>query len=136
MEVAAHTVLFALATEDKRNALAPRCGDESWIGIYQEFLKLFHYPLQFDKLVGDNGEYEGSNNDNKSVLVRGLEMSAYFHSAICSNILRAGKHTVSFYVDNPTRSNGIRLGIMRPTTNDITSLTSCHPVHDDLSNFL
>ena len=24
---------------------------------------------------------------------------------------------------------------MRPTTNDITSLTSCHPVHDDLSRF-
>ena len=132
MEVAAHTVLHTKRTEDEKNALT-RNEDESWIGLYEEFLKLFHYPLQFEKLVGESINYVGSNQ--KSVFVSGQGMSAYFHSAICSNILRAGKHSVSFNVDNPTGSNGITLGIMRPTTNDITSLTSCHPVHDDLSRF-
>jgi hypothetical protein len=31
-----------------------------WIGLYQEFLKLFSLPLQFDKLVGDCVEYVGT----------------------------------------------------------------------------
>jgi len=131
MEVAAHTVLHTKRTEDEKNALT-RNEDESWIGLYEEFLKLFHYPLQFDKLVGESINYVGSNQ--KSVFVSGQGMSAYFHSAICSNILRAGKHSVSFNVDNPTGSNGITLGIMRPTREDITRLKRCHPL-DDLSKF-
>jgi len=130
MEGAARTVLFALATEDERNAL-PRRGEESWIGLYQEFLKLFHYPLQFEKLAGKYIEYVERSNKTKV-----CSLAPISGSAICSNIMRAGKHTVSFYVDNTTRSNnGITLGIMRPTTNDITSLTSCYPASDDLSRF-
>jgi hypothetical protein len=38
MEVAARTVL---------SAKLPRREDESWIGLYQECLKVFHCPLQF-----------------------------------------------------------------------------------------
>ena len=69
-------------------------------------------------------------------LSRSLNGSAVFSSAICSNIMRAGKHNVSFQVnDISTASSGIALGIMRPTTKDITSLTKCSPVHDDLSRF-
>ena len=45
MEVAARTVLHANWTDEENNAL-PRRGDESWIGIYQEFLSVFRLPLQ------------------------------------------------------------------------------------------
>jgi len=57
-------------------------------------------------------------------------------SAICSNIMRAGKHCVSFQVndDNPAKY-GILCGIMRPTREEITSLAQCHPADDDLSSF-
>ena len=47
MKVAAHTVLQTKWTDEEKNAL-PRRDDESWIGLYQEFLKLFsdyHYNL-------------------------------------------------------------------------------------------
>lgn len=134
MEAAARNVLQAKWTDDEKNAL-PRRGDESWIGLYQEFLKLFYYPLQFDKLVGRHMEYvEGSNK--KSVCVRGQGLGD-FGSAICNNIMRAGKHSVSFNVDNPLGGSGIVLGIMRPTTTDITSLTECYPAGGggDLSRF-
>ena len=120
MEVAARTVIFALATEDERNALT-RNEDESWIGLYHEFLKLFRLPLQFDKLVGDNVEYVDSD-DKTIVFTSGVVIG----TAICTNIMRAGKHFVSFQVNdnNPTKY-GILCGIMRPTTNDITSLRKC-----------
>ena len=36
LEVAAHTALHAKWTDEEKNALSRR-GDESWIGIYQEF---------------------------------------------------------------------------------------------------
>ena len=56
MEVAARTVLQTEWTDEENNAL-PRRGNESCIGMYQEFLKLCRLPLQFDKLVGDNINY-------------------------------------------------------------------------------
>jgi len=131
MEVAARTVLYAKWTDEEKKALSRR-ENESWIGLYQEFLKLFHYPLQFDKLVGDCVEYEANK---KSVVCRNL-CGAWdaFHSAICTNIMRAGRHTVSFNVNNPYHS-GTTLGIMRPTTEEITMLNTCYPVFDDLSTF-
>lgn len=55
--------------------------------------------------------------------------------AICNNIMRAGKHSVSFYMNNPRQWSRIALGIMRPTTKDITSLRKCHPAVQDLSVF-
>ena len=136
IEVAAHTVLHTKWSEDEENAL-PRRGDESWIGLYQEFLKLFRLPLQFDKLVGEYVEYVGSDSKDKtSVCSIARESQVYEHhdTAICSNIMRAGKHCVSFDVNGGDR--GISCGIMRPTTNDITScLTECSPVWRDLSMF-
>ena len=56
IEVAARTVLQTKWTDEERNAL-PRRGDDSWIGIYQEFLSVFRLPLQFDKVVGQLIEY-------------------------------------------------------------------------------
>jgi len=119
MEVTARTVLHNKWTDEEKNAL-PRRGDESWIGIYQEFLLMFRLPLQFDKLVGDGIHYI-SNTDKTRV---DSSMCRNCVTAICTNIMRAGKHYVSFQVndDDSPASNGIHCGIMRPTTNDIISL--------------
>ena len=135
LEVAAHTVLLSLATEDERNAL-PRRGNESWIGLYQEFLKLFRLPLQFDKLVGRCVEYVERSERAKVLANNKKGLSMMTCTAICSNIMRAGKHYVSFQVyDSPSRAlPGIMCGVMRPTTKDITSLERCHPA-EDLSSF-
>ena len=129
MEVAARTVLHNKWTDHEKNAL-PRSGDESWIGIYQEFLKLFRLPLQFDKLVGQCIDYVGSS-DKTTVCSTGHHTG----TAICSNIMRVGKHSVSFNVINQSGASGILIGIMRPTTKDITSMEHCHPVAHDLSMF-
>ena len=117
MEVAAHTVLKNKWVDEEKNAL-PKRGDESWIGLYQEFLKLFRLPLQFDKLVGRSINYvDHSSKDKEQVRSTGPPAN----TAICNNIMRAGKHYVSFQVDDddPVTNYGIACGIMRPTTNDI-----------------
>lgn len=66
MEVAAHTVLQTKWTDEEKNAL-PRRDDESWIGLYQEFLSVFRLPLQFDKLAGRCIDYVGSNKKSVDV---------------------------------------------------------------------
>ena len=131
MEVAARTILLAKWTDDEKNAL-PRREDGSWIGIYQVFLKLFRLPLQFDKLAGSSIDYVERSSKTK-VCTDSTDSS----TAICSNIMRAGKHSASFQV-NRGDEDFVALGIMRPTTKNITtvtSLTKCHPAHDDLSGF-
>ena len=132
MEVAARTILHAKWTSEERNAL-PRQGDESWISLYHELLVVFRLPLQFDKLAGQWMKYVVWGN-KATVCSSGFTIS----SAICSNIMRAGKHYVSFQVDeiDPTTDYGsILCGIMRPTMKDITSLRKCFPVDEDLSSF-
>ena len=129
MEVAARTVLFALATDEETNALPSR-GEESWIGIYKEFLQLFRLPLQFDKLVGACVDHVDSTDKTKV-----YAMGSIHSSAICSNIMRAGRHSVSFNVNNSTGRSGVTCGIMRPTTNAITTLERCYPTNQDLSRF-
>jgi len=129
MEGAARTVLQAKWSDEERNAL-PRHEDESWIGIYHEFLKLFRYPLQFDKLVCECTKYVDISDKTKVNTKRSVYTTD--GTAICSNIMRAGKHCVSFRVNS---NDGIRCGIMRPTTKNIKSLRKCHPVCNDLSRF-
>ena len=135
MEVAARTVLQTKWTDEERNAL-PRRGGESWIVLYNDFLKLFRLPLQFDKLVGGECNYVDSTYKTK---VRSNRLGGRLKSstAICNNIMRAGKHCVTFDVtnDGDRRSYGIACGIMRPTTKDITILSCCDPACDDLSSF-
>ena len=106
MEVAARTVLHAKWTEDEKNAL-PRRGDVSWIGIYQEFLQVFRLPLQFDKLVGEGISYVDSNDKTKVCTNGYLEDS----SAICSNIMRAGKHSVSFQINDDVKMMHLGLAL-------------------------
>ena len=130
MEVAARTILHTKWTDEENNAL-PRRGEESWIGIYHEFLKLFRLPLQFDKLAGQYINYV-DDIDKTRVHSNTSDMLMNGSTAICTNIMRAGKHSVSFQANH---NEGIRCGIMRPTTKDITSLRNCHPACDDLSSF-
>ena len=131
MEVAARTVLHAKWTDEEKKAL-PRREDKSWIGIYQEFLLVFRMPLQFDKLVGGGIKY-ASNIDKTKVC---SSSRGVYGTAICSNIMRAGRHTVSFQLNDGDVTNkyGVTCGIMRPTTKDIISLGDCHPA-DGLSKF-
>jgi len=144
MEVAACTILFALATENERNAL-PRRGDESWIGLYHEFLVVFRMPLQFDKLAGDSISHDSHVDTNRNLHIDkarvGL-MGPWSATAICQNIMRAGKHRVSFQVNHggDSPNTAVQCGIMRPTTKDISfinisGLDSCNPASDDLSRF-
>ena len=132
MEVSARTVLHAKWTSEERNAL-PRRGDESWIGLYQEYLMIFRLPLQFDKLIGECNYVDSTD---KTKVCSNRENRLKSSTAICNNIMRAGKHCVSFDFtnDGDRRSYGITCGIMRPTTKDITSLERCYPA-DDLSSF-
>ena len=141
MEVAAHTALHAKCTDEEKNAL-PRRGDESWIGIYQEFFKLFRHSLKFDKLVGGRIHYDtfkslsSPNNMRSYVYAQQLPGQRNTYCAISSNIMRAGRHSVLFAFDTLEGVGGsIRCGIIRPTTKDITSLEQCNPVNDDLSRF-
>ena len=135
MEVAARTVLHTKWTDEERNAL-PRRGDESWIGIYNDFLLMFRLPLQFDKVVGNRIDYVEGSSKTK-VCTNDDNESERHGTAICQNIMRSGKHYVSFQVndDDPSENLGITCGIMRPTTNDITRLDRCHSAGDDLSRF-
>jgi len=100
MEVAAHTALHTKWTDEEKNTL-PKRGDESWIGLYQEFFKLFRYPLQFDKLVGNRIHYDyvqslsSPNNVRSYVYAQQLPGQRNTYGAISSNIMRAGRHTVS-----------------------------------------
>ena len=103
---------------------------------------MFRSPLQFDKLVGRCMNYVDSNNRiniNSIVKTTVCSVSPKLDcgAAICSNIMRAGKHSVSFQVnDDHSENYGVGCGIMRPTTNDITSLTGrCDPAGTDLSTF-
>jgi len=156
MEVAARTVFHASATKDEKKAL-PRREDESWFTIYQEYLKLFRLPLQFDKMAGECFDYVEGSNKTKVCTNGGYTSD---NTAICSNIMRAGKHSVSFQfqltMDEEQRWNeavlhatraaagfhrkDLACGIMRPTTKDITSenyepLDTCDPTEEDLSRF-
>jgi len=74
-------------------------------------------------------------DDSDKTKVRSIEKTN--GTAICQNIMRSGKHYVSFQVndDDPSENLGIFCGIMRPTTKEVTCLTKCSPTGDDLSSF-
>ena len=116
MEAAARAVLHVKWTDEEKSSL-PRHGEESWIGLYQEFLKLFRLPLQFDKLVGKFIRYvEGTDKTT-------VRTNMTSTTAICSNIMRDGKHYVSFLIEKKNSTSTepsfvISCGIMRPTTKE------------------
>jgi len=62
-----------------------------WIGIYQEFLLVFRMPLQFDKLVGGCMKYV--DEDKTRIYSNTSNVLMNRSTVICSNIMRAGKHT-------------------------------------------
>ena len=104
----ARLLVREIATEEQLAAL-PRYDGESSLADYH-YLQLLQAPLMFDQLVG--AEYV--NNEDKTC-VRYYDRKTCtigWETAFSNNILRAGKHYVSFtpLVD----SKSFMMGIMRP----------------------
>ena len=73
--------------------MLPRNVGESWIELYHHLLKL-RERLTFDQLVGRSVEYRGG--DEAAVQGKRNDGWPQRSQAICGNIMRAGKHWVTF----------------------------------------
>ena len=103
IEESARIAVQGLATEEQLAAL-PHYEGESSLADYH-YLQLMRAPLTFDQLVG-RAEYV-DHEDKSCVIGRGSS----WVTAISNNILRAGKHYVSFKL---LFSLGCFVGLMRP----------------------
>jgi len=92
------------ATEEQLGAL-PHYDGESSLADYH-YLQLLQAPLMFDQLVG--AEYV--DNEDKSC-VRHSNTNTSIATAFSNNIMRAGKHYVSFI---PHDNYHMMVGVMRP----------------------
>lgn len=110
IEESACLAIQDIATEEQLAAL-PHYEGESSLADYH-YLQLLRAPLTFDQLV--NAEYV---NGDKSCAIRQFNGDDYhIATAFSNNILRAGKHYVSFIFDFDIKSNSVSawLGVMRP----------------------
>ena len=95
-------------TTDEERATLIRYVDESWIAAYRKFL-IMRYPLVFRLLFGPRLGY--IDGDESRVLhKRGI------CTAICSQVMRGGKHFVTFQVEEGSKGF-VCLGIIRPINN-------------------
>ena len=94
-----------IATEEQLAAL-PHYNGESSLADYH-YLQLLRAPLAFDQIVG-KAEYV---NNDKSCIRHSVTGSSW-ETAISNNILRAGKHYVSFTPLADSKS--LMMGVMRP----------------------
>ena len=106
IEESASIVVQDIATDEQLAAL-PHYDGESSLADYH-YLQLVREPLIFDQLVG-GAEYVNSL-DKSCVTNTGLASGSYWKNALSNNILRAGKHYVTFEVN----LTDILLGVMRP----------------------
>jgi len=95
-----------IATKEQLAAL-PHYNGESSLADYH-YLQLMREPLGFDQLVG---RFEYVNSEDKSCVICS-DVEDDGGTAFSNNILRAGKHYVSFTFHSNTRSSFI--GVMRP----------------------
>ena len=102
----AHILVHDIATEEQLAAL-PRYDGESPLADYH-YLQLMREPLTFDQLV----EAVYVDNEDKTCVRYSDRRSMGWETAFSNNILRAGKHYVSFtpLVD----SKSLMMGVMRP----------------------
>ena len=109
IEESARIAIQDIATEEQLAAL-PRYDGENSLADYHN-LQLMREPLTFDQLVG-GAEYV--NIDDKSC-VRYSESGAHTicGTALSNNILRGGKHYVSFKPDISSNA-GLMAGVIRP----------------------
>ena len=113
-----------LATDEQLAAL-PRYEGESSLADYH-YLQLLRAPLAFDQLVGP-AEYVGSGD---KLCVRYTNDDwGNLATALSNNILRAGKHYVSFTFESTSnlRLNGY-VGVMRPGQTTDQSCTIGNPL--------
>ena len=105
VEETARGLVNDIATEEQKNALPCYDGD-NWICKY-DYLQLLRAPLTFDQLVGPIEYVEG----NKSSVVTNHDRPSLWATAFSNNIMMAGKHYVSFQMNQDT---DVLLGVMRP----------------------
>jgi len=98
-------VIQDIITNEQLAAL-PHYDGESSLADYH-YLQLMIAPLAFDQLVGT----EYVNEEDKSC-VRSVNIA--WGTAFSNNVLRAGKHYVSFTSNCNTSANFIMVGVMRP----------------------
>jgi len=98
-----------IATEEEQLAALPHYKGESSLADYH-YLQLVREPLSFDQLV----DTEYVNTNDKSCVTQSCRCLPYvLATAFSNNILRAGKHYVTFIGENyPTPSPIV--GVMRP----------------------
>ena len=94
------------AQEEERNAL-PRYDGETWLALYNE-LELLRSPLAFDQLIGGDEKSFYYVDGDKSCLRSEGNM---WKTAISNNIMRSGKHYVTF---RKTGRGGLCVGVIRP----------------------
>ena len=111
--------------EEERNAL-PKYDGETWLALYKE-LELLRAPLTFDKLIGgdENNFFYVEENDKSCLRSEGN----MWKTAISNNIMRSGKHYVTF---RKTGRGGLCVGVIRPMKGlDETRFRGkpCSPLH-------
>ena len=108
IEESARIAIKDIATEEQLSAL-PRYDGESSLADYH-YLQLLREPLTFDRL--DGAEYVNSG-DKSCITSRQDDYD--WDTAFSNNIMRKGKHYVSFEVSSSSKSYiYIMLGVMRP----------------------
>jgi len=123
MEEAARQIIDN-AKEEERNAL-PRYDEETWLALYNE-LELLRAPLTFDKLIGGDEQNFYYVEGDKSCVKSERNM---WKTAISNNIMRSGKHYVTF---RKTGRGGLCVGIIRTMKGlDETRFRGkpCFPLH-------
>ena len=99
--------------------------NQTYIELYSELLK-HREPRVFDQLLGDRLSYV--NDDKSHIRYDNGERVTKLNTAICSHVMRAGRHYVSFTREG-VRGDGY-FGIIRPLKNwDKKELDCLNPVN-------
>ena len=122
IEESARIAVKDIATEEQLAAL-PHYDGESSLADYH-YLQLMREPLTFDQLCA--GVKYVNSGDKTSVMHSG-DRNSTWGTAFSNNIMRAGKHYVSFVFDSIY--NNIYVGVMRPGQANQNAKGS--PIHKD-----
>jgi hypothetical protein len=130
IKMSADLLVQEIATEEQLAAL-PHYDGESSLADYH-YLQLMREPLLFDQLVGA-AEYV--NSGDKSCIASNRTYS----TAISNNIMRAGKHYVTFSIGAGNADTGYSsIGVMRPGqvnqgAHEIYETPLCRKFYDNFS---
>lgn len=123
IEDSARIAVRDIATEEELATL-PYYEGKNALADYH-YLQFTRGPLTFDQLVGG---IEYANIDDKScVKHRGQNGSFSWETALSNNILRSGKHYVTFELSSSSSTVTAHLGVMRP--GQANQNAKEHPTH-------